>query len=198
MSGLEGQRKISVEHAAALLLAKDINHLVGTTATLLVAPAGATHMVMKVEANDFRARLGDYVAAVFTTTFATDMLNITGHGRKTGDGPFQVSSSTTLPAGLLAATNYWIIEGTDGDEFQVATSKANALAGTQVPLTDDGTGTHTFQPDEVAAAAAPAGSVVDGTGSIELPADSELILPAPAEITLQGFGAGPILTYYWV
>lgn len=89
----------------------------------------------------------DIVAAPFsedfTVTAATDILTVNGHGLVTGDGPFQVASTTTLPAGLTAATDYWVIEATV-NTFKVATSYANALAGTAVDITDAGTGTHTI------------------------------------------------------
>jgi hypothetical protein len=55
----------------------------------------------------------------------------------------QVSTTTTLPAGLAAATNYWTIKLTDST-FKLATSYANAVAGTAIDITSTGTGTHTI------------------------------------------------------
>jgi hypothetical protein len=55
----------------------------------------------------------------------------------------QVSSTTTLPAGLSAATNYFVIKVTDLT-CKLATSYANAVAGTAIDITDAGTGTHTI------------------------------------------------------
>lgn len=55
----------------------------------------------------------------------------------------QVSTTTTLPAGLSAATNYYVIKVTD-TTCQLATSYANAVAGTAINITDAGTGTHTI------------------------------------------------------
>lgn len=82
-------------------------------------------------------------------TFATGDVNTgteeiteTGHGFTTGEGPVWFSSSGSLPAGLSASTNYWIIV-VDANTFKVATSRANALAGTAIDLTTQGTGTHT-------------------------------------------------------
>ena len=51
----------------------------------------------------------------------------------------QVSSTTTLPAGLSAATNYFVIKVTD-TTCKLATSYANAVAGTAINITDAGTG----------------------------------------------------------
>ena len=55
----------------------------------------------------------------------------------------QVSTTTTLPAGLAAATDYYIIWVTDLT-CKFATSYANAVAGTAIDITTTGTGTHTI------------------------------------------------------
>ena len=55
----------------------------------------------------------------------------------------QVSTTTTLPGGLSAATNYYVIKVTD-TTCKLATSLANAIAGTAINITDAGTGTHTI------------------------------------------------------
>lgn len=54
----------------------------------------------------------------------------------------RLTTTTTLPAGLALATDYYVIKVTDGT-FKLATSYANAVAGTQINITDAGTGTHT-------------------------------------------------------
>lgn len=68
------------------------------------------------------------------------------HTFVTGDGPFTVSTSASdLPAGLTTDTNYWIIfDPSQPARFKLASSKANALDGTAVTLSDAGTGTHTI------------------------------------------------------
>lgn len=71
-----------------------------------------------------------------------DEITETAHGLLTGDVG-QFTTTGTLPAGLSLATDYWVIK-VDDDTFQVATSLANAEAGTQVDITDQGSGTHTF------------------------------------------------------
>lgn len=55
----------------------------------------------------------------------------------------QVSSTTTLPAGLSTSTDYYVIKLTD-TTFRLATSYANALIGTYIDITTTGTGTHTI------------------------------------------------------
>lgn len=79
----------------------------------------------------------------FTATHGTETFTAVAHGLETGDGPFWVSSSTTLPAGLTALTDYFIIY-VDDDNFQLALTAAAAYAGTEVTISDNGTGTHTI------------------------------------------------------
>lgn len=82
--------------------------------------------------------------ATYTANAGTDELTITAHGLSTGDGPFQTTNSGgALPTGLAAATNYWVVV-TSANAFKVATSLANALAGTTIDITGAGTGTHTW------------------------------------------------------
>ena len=89
--------------------------------------------------------------------FATSDVNVTantiteaGHGYVTGlKGQF--TTTTTLPAGLSTSTDYFVIK-VDADTYKVATTLNNALAGTAVDITDQGTGTHTFTPTALAGA----------------------------------------------
>jgi hypothetical protein len=55
----------------------------------------------------------------------------------------QLTTSGTLPAGLSLATDYYVIKVSD-TTIKLATSYANAVAGTAVNITDAGTGTHTI------------------------------------------------------
>lgn len=73
---------------------------------------------------------------------SASIITETGHGMQTGlKGQF--TTTGTLPAGLSTSTDYWIIRLT-ADTFQVASTLANAQAGTYVSITDQGSGTHTF------------------------------------------------------
>ncbi len=62
----------------------------------------------------------------------------------TGDGPFQLTTTGVLPAGLALATNYWlIVDSTVNISF--GSTLANAMAGTEVTISGAaGTGTHTL------------------------------------------------------
>jgi hypothetical protein len=53
----------------------------------------------------------------------------------------RLTTTTTLPAGLSTGTDYYYIKVTDST-FKLATTYANAIAGTAINITDAGTGTH--------------------------------------------------------
>lgn len=55
----------------------------------------------------------------------------------------RLTTTTTLPGGLATATDYYVIKVSDST-FKLATSYANAIAGTAINITDAGTGTHTM------------------------------------------------------
>lgn len=77
----------------------------------------------------------------FTANATTNQLTITAHGLNTGDGPATpYTAAGTLPAPLVALTDYWIIRD-DANNVRLATSQANAIAGTAVDLTTAGSGT---------------------------------------------------------
>lgn len=77
----------------------------------------------------------------YTPDQATDQLAITGHGFFSGDGPARVATVGTLPAGLSASTDYWLIRQ-DANTLRLATTRALAIATTpDVTFTTNGTGT---------------------------------------------------------
>ncbi len=82
----------------------------------------------------------------FTATNADNDLQPSNnpHYLQTGDGPFRLTTSAAdLPSGLAISTDYWIIRN-DATDIGLATTLANAIAGTAIALADDGTGTHTL------------------------------------------------------
>lgn len=79
---------------------------------------------------------------LFTTT--------TAHGFALGL-VVQFTTSTTLPTGISAATDYYVVPIT-ATTYKVATSLANALAGTVVAYTNTGTGDQTATPVAIAGA----------------------------------------------
>src|SRR5690606_28375601 len=77
----------------------------------------------------------------------TDTIKITGHGLDTGAGPCVVRrignglSDPLLPSPLEEDSAYWVIR-VDDDHVKLASSSANAMAGTAIDLTTNGTGSH--------------------------------------------------------
>ena len=90
-------------------------------------------------------------AAAFTAcdvSAACDTITEASHGYETGlKGQFATSCGLcdVLPAGLSTCTDYFVID-VDDCTFAVATSRALAVAGTKVNITDGGVGCHTFTP----------------------------------------------------
>lgn len=80
---------------------------------------------------------GAKLSAAFTAA-VTDIITSAAHGLSEED-LIQVSSSTTLPAGLSASTDYYVRDVTT-NTFKVSLIKG----GPVVDITDTGTGTHTF------------------------------------------------------
>lgn len=91
-----------------------------------------------------RLRPLTYADQTVTGSAAANTLTKASHGLITGDGPFTFSNAGgALPGGLADGTQYWVVYN-DANSVKVATSLANALAGTTVDLTSDGTGTTTI------------------------------------------------------
>ena len=77
------------------------------------------------------------VAATDLLTFATDRWFTTGDG-------VRFTTTGTLPAPLAAGTTYYAIRQPGSKvAFKLATSRANARAGTAINITSAGSGTHT-------------------------------------------------------
>lgn len=90
-------------------------------------------------------------AGTFTSDFTTDILTKAAHGFTTGL-VVRVSTSVTLPPPLVAATDYYVIL-INANTFYLATSLANANAGTRIDLiTNDGAGVQTITPSALTAA----------------------------------------------
>ena len=79
---------------------------------------------------------------------ATEIITLDGDRLKfiTGDRVQVTNSGGALPAGISAVTNYYVIayQRKDTVRIKLASSYANALAGTSINITGTGTGTHTI------------------------------------------------------
>lgn len=73
-----------------------------------------------------------------SATAGTDLIELEGHGLETGDAcQLRAIEGGTLSAPLSATTTYYAIK-VDDSRFKVATSSANASAGTAIDLTTSG------------------------------------------------------------
>jgi len=99
----------------------------------------------------FKVTLQYAMNRTFTADAGTDRLTVSAvgddvvAGAAVAPGPFYLTTTGTLPAGLSLATPYWLHGLSGTTTFKLATSQANALAGTAVDITDAGTGTHTIK-----------------------------------------------------
>lgn len=92
---------------------------------------------------------------------AANTITIPGHAFATG-AKGQFTTTGVLPTGLSAVTDYYLIV-VDADTLKVASSAANALAGTPIDITTTGTGTQTFTPTALAGGTATLQKSVDGS-----------------------------------
>lgn len=80
----------------------------------------------------------------FTSSGTDDINTATAHAMLTGDGPFQLTTTDTLPAGLELATDYYV-RSLSANTFSLHPTRNDAIADTNsVATTDTGTGTHTI------------------------------------------------------
>lgn len=82
------------------------------------------------------------VSNTFTASSSSGLL-LTYANDWTNFQKVQFTTTTTLPTGLSLATDYWLVR-VSATTARVATSFANAIAGTVIAFTDAGTGTHTL------------------------------------------------------
>lgn len=146
----DGTVVIGPQHGG--IVSTDTKHLINLGA-LVVAAAGAPWQLKLVDLQGY---------------YRLSTTNVTGTGSRTliNSNTFTASSSsgllltytndftnltkvrftttTTLPTGLSLATDYWLVR-VSSTTARVATSLANAIAGTVIAFTDAGTGTHTLR-----------------------------------------------------
>jgi hypothetical protein len=82
-------------------------------------------------------------AYTFTAVAATDVITYASAIAQTVYVAVTFTTTGTLPAGLSLATTYFLIT-TGATTAKVATTLANAIAGTAIDITDAGTGVHTI------------------------------------------------------
>lgn len=81
------------------------------------------------------------IGTVTITIASPGVVTLTNHGMITGDAIY-LTTTGALPTGLTANTIYYVINVTSST-FRLATSRANALAGTAINTSGTQSGTHT-------------------------------------------------------
>lgn len=124
----------------------DLISAVGFPVAIAVADLVAlTTGTIAVSAKRYEGRTAVSIAAQVTGTFTadhtTEQLTVTRDFTNTEK--VRLTTSGTLPTGLALATDYWVIRSS-ATILQLATTRANAIAGTAVTFSDNGSGTHTW------------------------------------------------------
>lgn len=138
-----------------------INH-----ATLDATYTQGLEAISMNEANSFVVQYDITVTTPSAGTFTaatTDLCTKVGHGMVTGL-KVRVSSTVTLPAGLAAATDYFVV-AISADTFKLAATLNDAIASTPVivDITSTGSGVHTITPTSLAGGVLKMQESVDGT-----------------------------------
>ena len=153
---------IPTRSSADLNAAADINALMGNTDYILgvINPVGVSLSYDGIDIPDnYLAEDGSSLSrttyatlyAVLTKSLGTVTISIASpgvvtlnsHGLATGDC-IELTTSGALPTGLSANTNYYVVYN-DANTFWLATTLANAIAGTKINTSGTQSGTHTLR-----------------------------------------------------
>lgn len=93
---------------------------------------------------DEQVSLTALTTAYTNVNTTSEEITITSHGLATGRAVLFTQGDTTI-GGLTTGTTYYVIR-VDANTIKISTSEGDALAGTAINLTSQGTGTHTFTP----------------------------------------------------
>jgi hypothetical protein len=106
-------------------------------------------VIYGIEASNPGAKTFDGASAVTT---GTEQIAITAHGFLDGDGVIIIAGTGTLPTGtgISDGAELFIIK-VDANTIKLATTQANALAGTAIDITVAGSGTITLFPTDYGA-----------------------------------------------
>lgn len=137
---------------------------------------------------------GALLASVSTAGVTTEVnladneVTIAAHGMETGLEISALTTTGTLPGGITTATPYFIIN-TGTNTVQFAASYADALAGTEIDLTTDGTGVHTLVTTAVLEGAfklQASNNCYDGNVNMGIRSDAHWTDIASSTVTLNG------------
>lgn len=114
----------------------------------IAKPSGAIDAVLIITQDGTGTRVMDDIVTRKDDSIAEGDVDV-GNDRITIDfdcptgARIEFSTTDTMPGGLSPAIVYWAIR-VDSTHIMVASSKANAMAETQITITDQGAGTHTL------------------------------------------------------
>jgi len=113
----------------------------------MYSPPGGTAPVLSTAGGTKDTLYGDvamYANSTVTMTIASPcVVTWNSHGFYTGQ-KLQLTTTSALPTGLSASTTYYVIQDT-ANTFKLATSLANAAAGTAINTSGSQSGTHTAE-----------------------------------------------------
>lgn len=168
----------------------NLNAVVTTSQSYDIDCNGLIGVSVQVVASDVAITAKEFLDAAVDVEDNT--ITIEAHGYQTGTRVV-ASTTGTLPAGM-SATTYYVIY-VDVDTIKVATSLANAVAGTAVNITAaEGTGTHTLTPATAASNTLALYKSNDGTNFIAVTSGSVTI--ADTDINSMVEVSNP--TYRWL
>ncbi len=97
----------------------------------------------EVALDDVRSSLAAVVSGNLTALASPGVATLTAHGLFTGQMVY-LTTTGALPTGLSANAGYYVIK-VDANTFRLATSLANAIAGTAINTSGTQSGTHTVR-----------------------------------------------------
>lgn len=127
----------------------------GNAANLIISAAGSRVVLIPTSANNWKAQVyGDFItipicpgtgstATVTITIAAPGVITDTAHPF-VGACPVVYTTSSALPTGITSGTTYWVVPSSiTTNTYQIATTVANALAGTSITTSGSQAGTQT-------------------------------------------------------
>jgi len=150
----ETGRRIAADPSTRDLLMTDrasVKIATGLDGKVSLVTAYTTHFILKEFIEHGRMYfLPSFVVNAAQVSVADNTLTHATERVKAGD-KVQITTGGTIPAGITASVDYYVIADSDSTgAFQIASSRALAAAGTPVDITSQGVGNHTVTVMETA------------------------------------------------
>ncbi len=207
MSGgdLWSGRDIEAKGVEAFTLSARMHAVVGTAITHLTRPSDRRFIGFQVQVNGFFIKAGYHPERTFVdgdVDTATERITDTAHGFVSGDGPYRLTSTGTLPAGLSLTVDYFV-RRIDDNTYTLHLSHRSATKPTDtgVDITAAaGGGTHGIA---AMPSAEPSATNTDGQEALHVNAgagaggDIGGVMAMPERLTIRGDGAASKLVYWF-